>query len=207
LANDMQHRALAAIPLLVYLGFAGAVASTLYKEHADGYSPATIPSALISKHHPKVALPSIDGFKTGGLSDAVLNDKLTVVNVFASWCVPCRPEHPYLMRLAKDPRVSMVAINYKDAPENAVSFLDAYGNPFIATGSDATGQASMEWGVDGVPETFIVDRCGAIVFKQVGPIDEQVLDTKIRPLLDQSLATSSVTPDRLAGMRHNWSKS
>jgi cytochrome c biogenesis protein CcmG, thiol:disulfide interchange protein DsbE len=105
-----------------------------------------------------------------GLSDADLKGRVTVVNVWASWCVPCRQEHPALVELAKDPAVRVVGINYKDSPDNARRFLRELGNPFAAIGADSSGRAAIDWGVYGVPETFVVGPDGTIRHKHIGPL-------------------------------------
>jgi cytochrome c biogenesis protein CcmG/thiol:disulfide interchange protein DsbE len=110
-----------------------------------------------------------------------------VVNVFASWCGPCRLEHPQLLELAGDDRIRLVGINYKDVTANAVRFLDELGNPYAAIGVDDRGRAAIDWGVYGVPETFIVDADGVIRYKHIGPIDADALDSTIRPAIDAVL--------------------
>ena len=112
---------------------------------------------------------------------------MTLVNVWASWCVPCADEAPLLLRLAADKRVRIVGINYKDTPENAAKFLARYGNPYAATGADANGRASIEWGVYGVPETFVVGRDAKIAYKLIGPITRQNLDTVLKREIDKAL--------------------
>jgi cytochrome c biogenesis protein CcmG/thiol:disulfide interchange protein DsbE len=152
--------------------------------------PSRIPSALIGRPVPSFALEPLpglaaDGKALPGLSDADLKaGAVTVVNVWASWCAPCRQEHPSLMELAKDPSVRVVGINYKDNPENARRFLGALGNPFAAVGVDPNGRAAIEWGVYGVPESFVVGPDGTIRYKQIGPL----------------------TPDQLARFRQELSK-
>jgi cytochrome c biogenesis protein CcmG/thiol:disulfide interchange protein DsbE len=106
---------------------------------------------------------------------------VTLVNVWASWCVPCHEEVPFLTTLGADPRIRLVGINYKDKPENARRFLGRYGNPFVAVGADGNGRAAIEWGVYGMPETFIVNGKGEIVYKHVGPISTESLEAKIIP--------------------------
>jgi cytochrome c biogenesis protein CcmG/thiol:disulfide interchange protein DsbE len=121
-----------------------------------------------------------------GLDPAALQGAVTVVNVWASWCVPCHDEAPILMRLAETNGLRLVGINYKDQPENARRFLGRYGNPFSAVGADANGRASIEWGVYGVPETFIVDPQGRIAFKLVGPITEDNLARVLMPAIEKA---------------------
>jgi len=122
-----------------------------------------------------------------GLDPAMLLGKVSVVNVWASWCVPCHEETPLLSDLAKDRRLQLVGINYKDAPDNARRFLGRYGNPFNMVGADANGRASIEWGVYGVPETFVVGRDGVIAYKLVGPITPDNIDTVLKPEIDKAL--------------------
>ncbi|WP_431323776.1 DsbE family thiol:disulfide interchange protein [Rhizobium sp. YTU87027] len=180
----MRNYVVAGLPLIVFLGIAGAVANTLYRESVKGYSPTTIPSALIGQQHPAVNLPPLAGLQTPALDDSVFENQVVVLNIFASWCVPCRQEHPALMQLAKDPRVKLVAVNYKDAPEKALAFLEENGNPFAAIGVDNAGRNAMDWGVYGVPETFVIDRTGRITHRHVGPLDENSLSREINPAID-----------------------
>ncbi|MDR9808759.1 DsbE family thiol:disulfide interchange protein [Rhizobium hidalgonense] len=177
----MRRYALAGVPLFIFLGFAVAVGNMLYHEAADGYSPATLPSALIGHRHPSVNLPPLAGLGKPGLTDSGLAGSLTVVNIFASWCIPCRQEHPTLMKLAQDRRVKLVAINYKDDPRQSLAFLGKNGNPFAAVGIDLDGRNSIDWGVYGVPETFVIDPSGRIVARHVGPLDENSLLREIVP--------------------------
>lgn len=170
----MQRRRvwLVALPLVVFLALLA-----LFFFRLGAGDPSRLPSALIGKPAPALALPPLegllqDGKQVPGLDPSTFAGNVTVVNVWASWCGPCRDEHPYLMKIAADARVQLVGINYKDAPENARRFLGRYGNPFAAVGVDPGGRAAIEWGVYGVPETFIVGRDAAIAYKQIGPIVE-----------------------------------
>lgn len=149
--------------------------------------PSRIPSALLDKPVPDFFLPPILEGQGEGLSDEVLAKGVHVVNVWASWCGPCRLEHPILMRLAADERFSVVGVNYKDVPENAARFLGALGNPFDRVGADRQGAAAIDWGVYGVPETFIV-KDGVIVHKFVGPLSEPGLAADFQPALEKALA-------------------
>ncbi len=125
------------------------------------------------------------------MSEDIIRDSVTVVNVFASWCVPCRQEHPFLMRLSSDPRVKVVGINYKDDPKDATGFLQSEGNPYAAVGTDRSGRQSIEWGVYGVPETFVLDKAGRIVLKHVGPLDQKAIVNELQPLIAQLSATTN----------------
>ena len=133
--------------------------------------PSTLPSALIDKPVPEFELPAIKaaGFDKPGLSSGDLTGKVQLVNVFASWCGPCRVEHPFLMRMARD-GVVVQGLNYKDNPEDATRFLAELGDPYERVGADRNGRAGIEWGVYGVPETFVIDADGNIRHKHVGPI-------------------------------------
>lgn len=147
----------AALALLFYKGLSG--------------DPSTLPSALINKPAPAFTLPAIDQLGVPGLGDAELrNGQVHVVNIWASWCVPCRQEHPVLVELSKRSDIRLVGINNKDEPDNARRFLGALGQPFAAIGSDRDGRVTIDWGGYGVPETFIVDGKGMIRSKHVGPL-------------------------------------
>jgi cytochrome c biogenesis protein CcmG, thiol:disulfide interchange protein DsbE len=160
--------------LLPVLAFAALAVLFLVRLFAG--DPSRVPSALIGRPVPAFALAPLAGLTASGqpvpgLSDAALKGgKVTIVNVWASWCAPCRQEHPALMELAKEPSVRVVGINYKDNPENARRFLGQLGNPFSAVGTDPNGRAAIDWGVYGVPETFVVAPDGTIRHKHIGPI-------------------------------------
>jgi cytochrome c biogenesis protein CcmG/thiol:disulfide interchange protein DsbE len=182
-----RRRWLAALPLVFFLGLAG-----LFLLRLHGGDPAKIPSALIGRPVPQAALPALPGLlKEGaqlpGLNPAAFTGKVSVVNVWASWCVPCHDEMPLLVQIAKDNRLQVVGINYKDAADNARRFLGRYGNPFGIVGVDGNGRASIEWGVYGVPETFVVGREGTIVYKMVGPVTPENIDRVLRVEIDKAL--------------------
>jgi cytochrome c biogenesis protein CcmG, thiol:disulfide interchange protein DsbE len=164
-------RLLHVLPALVFLALAVLFLIRLYSG-----DPSRVPSALIGRPVPSFALEPLPGLARDGAplpglaSEDLKGGKITVVNVWASWCAPCRQEHPVLMELAKDPSIRVVGINYKDTPENARRFLGAFGNPFSAVGVDPNGRAAIDWGVYGVPETFVVGPDGAIRHKHMGPI-------------------------------------
>ena len=168
---------------LLYLAPAIAFAALLLAFFAGlGRDPGKLPSALLGKPVPDFSLPPVQG-RALGLSTADLKDGVSIVNVFASWCVPCREEHPLLMRLAQSGAAPVHGINYKDKPADAARWLDTMGDPYRRTGADIDGRVSIDWGVYGVPETFIVDGQGRIAWKQIGAIDQRVLDETILPLI------------------------
>jgi cytochrome c biogenesis protein CcmG/thiol:disulfide interchange protein DsbE len=143
-----------------------------------------IPSALIGKPVPEFSLPPVKG-RMLGLSSADLKGEVSLVNVFASWCVACRSEHPFFMELKKSGAVPLHGLNYKDRPDDAAAWLDRMGDPYVRTGADLNGRVAIEWGVYGVPETFVVDRDGRIAFKHIGPINQEILDGTILPLVER----------------------
>ena len=113
------------------------------------------------------------------------------MNVWASWCVPCHDEAPLLLQLAKDNRFRLIGINYKDEPDNARRFLGRYGDPFVAAGADESGRAGIDWGVYGVPETYVIGRDARIAFKLVGPITDDNYESVLKPQIDKALAAGS----------------
>lgn len=190
----------AVIPLLVFL----ALAAVFLKQLESGGNTHDLPSALIGKPAPQFTLAPLEGLRgldgpTPGLSSEMLAGKVSIVNVWASWCVPCRAEHPALVLLARDKRAQLVGINYKDNTGNALRFLGQLGNPFAAVGVDPRGTAAIDWGVYGVPETFIVAADGTIAFKHVGPLTEQSLTERFLPALEAAIAKSAPTPQPAAG--------
>lgn len=172
-----RSRKLAALlPLLVFLGLAVAMAWSLTR------NPDRLPSALIGSPVPEFALPPVKG-RTLGLSSADLQGHVSLVNVFASWCVPCRAEHPILLRLSEQGSVPIYGINYKDRPDDAERWLNALGDPYDRTGADLDGRVAIDWGVYGIPETFIIDRNGTIAYKHIGPFTKAIMDETIVPLV------------------------
>jgi cytochrome c biogenesis protein CcmG, thiol:disulfide interchange protein DsbE len=146
-------------------------------------NPQEIPSALIGKQVPAFALPPVQG-RTLGLSDADLKGEVSLVNVFASWCTACRYEHPLFMRLKEGGVVPIHGLNYKDRPEDAAKWLDDLGDPYTRTGADLDGRVGIEWGVYGVPETFVISKDGLIVHKHIGPVSAKDLEDTILPLIE-----------------------
>lgn len=145
--------------------------------------PRKVPSPLIGKAVPEFALPPVLG-RTLGLASEDLKGEVSLVNVFASWCVACREEHPVLMQLSRDGVVPIHGLNYKDRPQDAAKWLDTLGDPYTRTGADLKGLVAIDWGVYGVPETFVIDRNGRIAYKHIGPITPQVLEKTLRPIID-----------------------
>ncbi len=146
--------------------------------------PRALPSVMIDQPVPEFALPPIAGMDGPGLSAADLRTgEVTLVNFFASWCVPCRLEHRVLIELATQDKVRLFGINYKNKPEEARAWLAELGNPYGRIGADTTGRVGIDWGVYGLPETFIIDRSGRIRYRRAGQIDQQTLNETIRPLI------------------------
>ncbi len=174
----MKNRLLYILPLSVFLVLAVYFAIGLTKD------PSILPSALIDKPVPEFSLPPIEGGPGKGFSSADLKGKgLSVVNVFASWCVPCRAEHPQITRLAELKVATVYGLNFKDKPENALKWLKQLGDPYAAHGADINGRVAIDWGVYGIPETFIIDNSGTIRYKYVGPITARRLDQEILPII------------------------
>lgn len=144
--------------------------------------PGVLPSVLIDRQVPEFELPPMAGRDGPGLSSADLQGGPSLVNVFASWCVPCRVEHPLFMRLAEQ-GVTIYGINYKDPPEQAAQWLADLGDPYAAIGADRSGRVAIDWGVYGIPETFVIDAHGRIRHKHVGPLQASDIDQTILPML------------------------
>jgi cytochrome c biogenesis protein CcmG/thiol:disulfide interchange protein DsbE len=183
-----RRRILVLVPLAVFLAL-----TALFLVRLFSGDPSRIPSALIGHPAPAVDLPPVvglerDGKAIPGISAAEFRGNVTLVNVWASWCIPCHDEAPFLLELAGDTRIRLVGINYKDQPDNARRFLNRYGNPFIASGADQTGRAAIEWGVYGVPETFLVGRDGRVAYKLVGPISAANFEREVKPAIEKALA-------------------
>ncbi|UCI20311.1 DsbE family thiol:disulfide interchange protein [Mesorhizobium sp. B2-1-8] len=180
----VRRRLFVFLPLLVFLGLAGLFLSQLL----SGRDVSEVPSALIGLPAPQTNLPPLEGSNLPGLDSKAFAGKVTLVNVFASWCAPCREEHPVLLALAQDKRFAMAALNYKDRPENARRFLGDLGNPFQAIGVDEAGRTAIDWGVYGVPETFVIGKDGKIAYKHVGPLTAESATELLLPQIDKALA-------------------
>jgi cytochrome c biogenesis protein CcmG/thiol:disulfide interchange protein DsbE len=181
------------LALLVPLGLFLALAAIFLMRLVSGGDPESIPSALIGHPAPDFDLPPLqdlvaNGAAMPGLKRADLLGRVTIVNIFASWCGPCRLEHPLLAEIAGDKRIRLVGINYKDEAENARSFLGEFGNPYAAVGVDEKGRASIDWGVYGVPETFIVGTDGTILYKFIGPLVEDSFKAIFLPQVEKAAA-------------------
>ncbi|MCX5521282.1 DsbE family thiol:disulfide interchange protein [Kaistia defluvii] len=185
-ARSLGRRLAIAAPIAAF----AALAVIFVIRLEQGGDPSLIPSALIGRAAPATVLPPLEGLDRPGIDTAELAGKVTLVNIWASWCVPCREEHPILEKLAADGRINLVGINYKDKPANARGFLGQMGNPYAAVGVDEKGRSSIDWGVYGVPETFLVGRDGKIRFKFVGPLSEESLSSVLMPEIEKALAAS-----------------
>lgn len=163
-------------PLVVFLAVGAILAVGLT------LNPREIPSPLIGKPVPEFSLPPVQG-RTLGLSSVNLKGEVSLVNVFASWCVACKEEHPVFIQMKREGLVPIHGINYKDRPEDVEKWLNGMGDPYTRTGADLNGRVSIDWGVYGVPETFVIDRNGHVVYKVIGPLTPQVLRDKIFPLI------------------------
>jgi len=174
----LSRRLALALPAVIFAGVALEFGFGLRRD------PSELRSALLGKPVPQFDLPPVKE-RLLGLSTADLKGEVALVNVFASWCTACRFEHPLLLQLRQKDIVPIHAIDYKDKPDDAARWLDDLGDPYTRTGADIDGRVAIDWGVYGVPETYVVDRAGRIAYKQVGPITQQVLDDTILPLIAQ----------------------
>lgn len=165
------------LPLLIFALIAGALYAGL------SLRPREIPSALIGKPIPDFELPPLPGRELGLASADLTKGEVTLVNVFASWCAPCRIEHPLFVELKKTGEVSIHGINYKDRPEAATKWLSDLGDPYTRIGADLSGRVAIDWGVYGVPETFVVTGDGKIACKIVGPVTPETMQKTLLPMV------------------------
>lgn len=184
-----RRRFMAALPLIIFLALAGVFSYQLL----SGKDASQLPSVLIGKDAPETILPPLEGLLVNGRqlpgwNSEELKGEVTLINIWASWCVPCRQEHPYLVELGKDERFRIFGFNYKDKPENALSFLRELGNSYQAVGIDPSGRAFINWGAYGVPETFVIDADGKIVYKHVGPLTPQSIQKDLMPVIEKALS-------------------
>lgn len=183
-ATPARRSGLVVLPFIVF-----AVLAVIFALALRSGDPSRLPSALIGKAAPEMSLPPLEGLREAGVdvpgfSTADLKrGEVTVVNFFASWCAPCVQEHPLLMAMKQEAGLRIVGVNYKDPAPGGRRFIGRYGNPYAAVGVDADGRAAIEWGVYGMPETFIVDGEGRIVWKHVGPITPEALQAQIMPAI------------------------
>ena len=173
------------LPFAIFIALAG-----LFWYALQTGDPSKLPSALIGKPVPEFTVPPLEGLKAEDGTEMqsfaasdLAQGKPTIVNIFASWCVPCLEEHPMLMALAEEPGMRIYGINYKDDPASARRFLGRYGNPYDRVGTDSSGSTAIDFGVYGVPETFVISGDGTIAYRHVGPLTEEAITTKILPLM------------------------
>lgn len=189
-AGEKRSRRLGVLlPLILF-----ALLAAIFLVRLFSGDPQKLPSALIGKPAPVTTLPALAGLKREGkvlpgITPALLKGEVTLVNVFASWCAPCREEHPSLMALARTGSVPILGLNYKDRPEAALRFLDELGNPYSAVGTDPSGRAGIEWGVYGVPETFVLRADGTIAYKHVGPLNPNTVRSVLLPEIAKARAS------------------
>ena len=169
-----------ALPLIALVALVAIFATSIDRD------PGLVRSVLIDKPAPTFAMAEVPELGVPGFDTASLKGEVTVVNVFASWCIPCRDEHPLLVDLKEVTGVRLFGINQADAPENARAFLAELGNPYDAVGVDRDRRVSIDWGVYGVPETFVVDAQGVITFKHVGPLTQQAIETELLPAIEKA---------------------
>jgi cytochrome c biogenesis protein CcmG, thiol:disulfide interchange protein DsbE len=174
----VPRRLVVLLPVVLFAVLAGLLAWGLSRNATD------IPSALIGKAVPEFSLPPVQG-RALGLSSGDLRHEVSLVNVFASWCLACREEHPVFMQLAASKKLPLHGLNYKDRPDDAAQWLDTMGDPYTRTGADLKGRVAIDWGVYGVPETFVVSADGHIAYKHIGPVTEQALNKTILPLVER----------------------
>jgi cytochrome c biogenesis protein CcmG, thiol:disulfide interchange protein DsbE len=184
-----KSRLLALLPLAAFAGLAAIFLTQL----TSGRDAAEIPSALIGQPAPATKLSPLEGASVPGLDSSGFKGKVTVLNVWASWCAPCREEHPLLLGLAGDDRFVLAGLNYKDPTDLAQKFLAGFGNPYAAIGVDPDGRGAIDWGVYGVPETFIIGKDGRIAFKHVGPLTVEAVKAELLPQIEKALAPVPAT--------------
>lgn len=191
-APKPASRLVAFIPLAIVAAVAGIFAIVLNQQN-NGKDMSVLPSPLVGRPAPSLALEPLpgallaDGKPVPALTSQAIAGKLTLVNIWASWCVPCRQEHPIILGLSKDERLTVVGINYKDKNANALGFLGELGNPFAAIGVDPRGAAAIDWGVYGIPESYLVGPDGTILYKHVGPFDDRTLTGELFPAIEKAL--------------------
>jgi len=191
-AGTRTRIVLAALPLAIFIG----LALIFWTQLNSGRDISEIPSALIGTKAPfhdlePLAGATRDGAPVPALTAKTAAGKLTLVNFWASWCVPCRQEHPFILSLSRDPRLTVLGVNYKDGSENALRFLGELGNPYAAIGLDPVGKMAIDWGVYGIPESYLVGPDGTILYKKVGPFDDKSLKEGLYPAIEKALGAPS----------------
>jgi len=166
------------IPLVIFVVLVGFLAIGLNRD------PSEVPSPLINKAAPAFEIPQLEP-SNKMFSPASMKGQVWILNVWASWCVACREEHPVLVELAKSQVAPVIGLDYKDKREDALTMLSRLGNPYLLSAFDANGRVGIDYGVYGVPETYVIDQAGIIRFKHIGPITTQVLNQKIYPLISE----------------------
>ncbi len=170
---------LAILPPVIFAALAGLFLGGMFRD-----DPNALPSTLVGGPAPPVQVTPV-GTTTPFGADAITGEGVKIVNFWASWCAPCRLEHPQLMKLAAE-GLPIYGVNYKDDPDKALRFLTELGDPFTAIGADTTGRMALDWGVYGVPETFVIDGKGNVLLRFAGPVTESILKNRIRPVLDDA---------------------
>ena len=179
-ASPKPRRLVVLLPLALFLG----LAALFLMQLLSGRDISAVPSALIGQPAPETKLPPLEGTDLPGLDSAAFAGKVTLVNVWASWCAPCREEHPLLLALSQDKRFGIAGLNYKDEADAARRWLDDLGDPYRRIGVDGTGRVAIDWGVYGVPETFVVDARGRIRYRHVGPLTAKDLTDIVLPMVE-----------------------
>ena len=174
-----MRRILFLLPVVLFAVLAGYFALALRPDR----DPHTLPSAMIDKPAPAFTLAGLGGAQ--GLDSAALGGRVVLVNFFASWCVPCRIEHPLLMQLADATKTPLYGIAYKDKPADTARFLDELGDPYKRVGLDEAGRTGIDFGVYGVPETYVVDKAGRIRLRHVGPLTAEAVAKELKPLIEE----------------------
>lgn len=194
-APERKRRGWLMAPVLIFAAMAALFAFAL-----TSGDPTKLPSALIGRPVPPTTFPALEGLLAGGQPMAgfqaadLAKGRVSVVNFWASWCGPCIEEHPLLIELKARSGVDLYGVNHKDQPEAGRRFLGRYGNPFTSVGTDRNGRSAIEWGVYGMPETFVINGRGEIAYKHVGPISKESLETKLLPAIAAAEATGTPSP-------------
>ncbi|MEH2611140.1 DsbE family thiol:disulfide interchange protein [Bradyrhizobium sp. AZCC 1693] len=180
--REAEHPPLRSRRLAYLVPLAAFMALAIILAWGMSRNPGAIPSALIDKPVPQFNLPPVKA-RSLGLSSNDLSGEVSLVNVFASWCVACREEHPVFMQMKSDAIVPIHGLNYKDQPDNAARWLNAMGDPYTRTGADISGRVAIDWGVYGVPETLVITKDGRIAYKHIGAVTPKVVDETLLPLI------------------------